>query len=248
MCVIFACGKGRPDHDLLERAADQNKDGIGVAWPEGGRARWVKGLELKDAKELIDGLKEPFLIHVRAASIGGPSKYLTHPFPITNTADVALTGVADQVLMQNGTWTDWSKELRWAVAAAKIKMPRYPWSDARALAIMVSVYGPGILDVLNLSDRIAILDPSRKEPIQIWGHWDEKNGFLQSSHVQEKRTYTQPSYNTGRDYGLPLGRGKATNITVNSPRKEDFTDEEFVGFLGELRCANYPYSHRAGTA
>lgn len=152
MCVIFMVEKKRPSEQMIEKAWDRNSHGGGVAWREGeGDNRvvcWKKGIEdVDEMKELCSKLPTPFVAHFRVASCGGVKKQLTHPFPVTNLAQVSLAGkTKGYVLFHNGDWKDWDRECRQAAIMARVPLPVGKWSDTRALAWLSSIYGPGFME------------------------------------------------------------------------------------------------------
>lgn len=131
MCLLIVANKEWPRQEILEAAQTQNSDGIGIAWKEGKKVHWKKGLKLEELDQYKD-VGYPTLIHFRAASagMGGNNPQLCHPFPITRTASLDLEGTTTAVLAHNGNWHKWetvSKNLPWTP-------PEGPWSDTRAMA------------------------------------------------------------------------------------------------------------------
>lgn len=215
MCVIFACYENYPSDLLLKRGAERNKDGAGVAWVDkkNKTVRWKKGLPSDPEKvkailsdqELIPSF--PVLIHFRSASVGEPIPPLTHPFPVTHGVGLSLEGNAKMVLMHNGTWGDWRHILKTFCITHKIRLPDGPWSDSRAYAFMAAYLGSSILPILDLTDRLIVLDGDSRWTY--WGDWKDaetqgENGFLMSSPLLGPIN-NQRSHKSG--YDTSSGRG-----------------------------------------
>ena len=72
-------------HEFRPRA-EENREGWGIAWWTGGRPHVLKEPVRADQSEIAAALaKDPptsenFIVHVRAATIGGPALENTHPF------------------------------------------------------------------------------------------------------------------------------------------------------------------------
>lgn len=187
MCLIIASptGKAIPP-DVLTDAFNSNRDGAGIAWLENRQVKFKKGLDLQAFLALGASMTLPHIAHCRIASVGPSLPVLTHPFPISPTGSSAgLEGTAKSVLFQNGTWSAWEDHLLTALMAAKAEIPPPPWSDSRALAILVHYYGPNILHLLNNSSRFAILDGDGvpgKTAMVLMGEWELKDGFWFSHH------------------------------------------------------------------
>lgn len=88
-------------HEFRPRA-EENREGWGIAWWTGGRPHVLKEPVRADQSEVAASLandpptSENFIVHVRAATIGGPALENTHPF----------TGIAlgrEWVFAHNGT-------------------------------------------------------------------------------------------------------------------------------------------------
>lgn len=203
MCVMMLCESGRPDEETIEEAVHMHDDGIGVAWFEGKKVKWEKGIGVDDADSLIKRLAYPYVIHARAASIGSACPELCHPFPLTDQAETTLSGEATGVLFQNGTWNGWLGDLKAGIFGTKgggIWEPG-PWSDTRALAWLAHHYGEGILSLLCTENkmRLVTMVAGRKpNPIIYYGDWHRKEGYLQSS---ELGYYMGVSSTTCRDHG-----------------------------------------------
>lgn len=159
MCVIFWVNKERPTQGMVEKAFDHNDDGAGIAHRTVNDAgepvvEWKKGLDVKQMIELCATLPIPYIAHFRIASIGGIRDSLTHPFPITRSGSLALSGqTKGYVLFHNGHWKEWNAHCLQAAGARDadgkvIQIPMGRWSDTRAMAWLCSIYGPGFMEFL----------------------------------------------------------------------------------------------------
>lgn len=148
VCVIFWANKERPSDYMVERAFERNNDGAGGAYreknPDTGQWEvvWKKGLDLDQIKEFCKTAPIPFVAHFRIATIGGARPSLTHPFPINENVPLALEGrTTDSVLFHNGTWREWDVVSRQAAISANVPLPWGRFSDTRALAYIISLFG-----------------------------------------------------------------------------------------------------------
>ena len=79
MCVILVCPANvRPDRETLDACHKANPHGAGVAWRDGDRVRWSKGLEPDGLEPLIGTLPGEIVIHFRWASVGEVTPKLCH--------------------------------------------------------------------------------------------------------------------------------------------------------------------------
>jgi hypothetical protein len=167
MCVIYTCNTKLPDDAELKRGATRNSDGAGVAWltslpEEGGKltVQWQKGL--KDDEEVKKFIKDqnipfPLVIHFRTASVGGVSAGLTHPFPTIQDVPLWTAGQAPEVLFHNGHLSNWDDLVLNVGLPSTERFPDGVWSDTRALAWLTYLKGPGILDFIVKSSRVALM-------------------------------------------------------------------------------------------
>jgi hypothetical protein len=132
-----------------------NADGFGMAWIEGGKVRWQKGLDDVKAKLFARYLPLPYVAHARLATVGGNGNGLAHPFPIEKGSSVKLKGTAHRVLFHNGHVSDW-RAIVHASDGRKGPILGNKWSDSRAIAHVVATRGKGLLRKLT-DNRFAIL-------------------------------------------------------------------------------------------
>lgn len=213
MCIVMIADRKKPSDEDLVAAACGNQDGAGIAWCEGGMVHWKKGImgEPEDVAaqvgEIVAAHTLPFLIHFRVATEGGVSPALTHPFPVSIEkphlgGDLALEGVGDAVLMHNGHWNSWKHEMKEArrfmftepkkkgSTMSDFAIPRGPWSDSRAMAWLISLYGLGYLPIELNNQKVALLDGNGLIWYYATKDWqrDEDGGYLRSSPLWKERS------------------------------------------------------------
>ena len=166
MCVILVCpAKIRPDRETLDACHKANPHGAGVAWRDGDRVRWSKGLDPDELEPLIAGLSGEIVVHFRWASVGEVTPKLCHPFPITASATTRLSGHARAVLFHNGTWTDWREMLRRMPGGRVAGL----LSDTRVAASLVDLCGIDALE--RLPGRWVFFERDFTELLGDWQRW-----------------------------------------------------------------------------
>lgn len=191
MCVILICPpKVRPNPDVLFACDAANPHGAGMAWRSKGRVHWLKNASVSDLLREMPKIKGEIVIHFRWASVGGVDARLCHPFPVTPMANVSLSGQADAVLFQNGTWDGYSEALTRLEAVRKTLLPTEPMSDTRAAALVVHTTGPDVLE--KLPGRWVWMNAKETK---LFGPWEEFQG-MQASNTgftwRLKRPFTRP--------------------------------------------------------
>ena len=165
MCVILLIdndGNIRPSDEMIENAWERNPEGGGIAWRENsqdGKGKEVvfhKDLSLDEMKELNTKLPLPYIMHFRIASSGGVKAELTHPFPIHKNVPLMLKGrTKGYVLFHNGDWKGYETECREAARGSNTKIPGGFWSDTRAMAWLMSIYGFGYMEMMSGQKGVA---------------------------------------------------------------------------------------------
>lgn len=181
MCVIMVAKKTRPTEEMVERAFGHNHDGFGIAWweraegAEGAEVVWKKGvMEVEEAKRLCREIPLPYCAHFRMASVGGVKPELTHPFRINETASLELEGrTTESVLFHNGHWNPWADKALEAAIHSDTPIPIGNWSDTRAMAWMISLYGPGFMELLTTQKGVIMT--AQKLSVFTAGGWDKIN-------------------------------------------------------------------------
>lgn len=155
MCVIMIANKVRPSDEMIRRAWEKNPDGGGVSWrsTKGGKpvVEWKKGIKnVEDMLDLIHKAPLPHIEHFRIGTVGGPKPTLTHPFMIDADAGTDLEGTSEVgVLFHNGHWSDWDGKSLEAAIHSNSRIPVGDWSDTRAMAWMVHIYGHGFMELMT---------------------------------------------------------------------------------------------------
>lgn len=187
MCVIAVINKDdkRPTVEEVKAMWDTNPSGGGAAWREGGKVKWDKGLDLDKMQQYNQELSAPYVLHFRIPSIGGPTKLLTHPFPIDPAVPLDLQGETSVgVLFHNGTLNNWEVLRRDWTKPGLMEFPGGPWSDSRTMAYLIAHYCPkkfGFLDNVLSAEKILIFTPDMikiggptGENGRSWTLWDNR--------------------------------------------------------------------------
>lgn len=209
MCVIMLVGKTRPSEEMVERAWASNKDGAGIAWREGKDVVWEKGVMHVDRiKELCAKVPQPYVVHFRVASVGGVRPSLTHPFLVSPDVDLALKGrTRGGVLFHNGHWSPWNEKAIDAAIHSNNKPPAgSDWSDSRAMAWLIHIYGPGFMQLLT-NQKGVLMTPDDFE-IFTGGGWEKINDVWCSNDYFWVGRRHQGGGNYTRTYGKLCSVGK----------------------------------------
>jgi predicted glutamine amidotransferase len=204
MCVIFVCQTRLPTEEEIRTAWTRNSDGAGVAWWDKRKAkvRWRKGLmRLSDILELLPQLQLPCVIHCRAATHGGVTPELTHPFIVSTQRpySLKLSGTlrkGELLLFHNGVENSALSQLIQLLALKGKRLNTVHMSDSRAIAILTSMVGTVALSIFN--SKFALID--WKGNLELRGNFYEEDGLLVSSQYKYDYRWT---YGYGQ-YGLGL--------------------------------------------
>lgn len=191
MCVAVVVTGKSPTLEDLKKMEDDNPHGGGIAYIADGGVAYLKNLSATQISSYIEHLPRPLLIHFRWATHGGIKPYLTHPFPIGKLSK-KLSGVADSVLIHNGTWSGYKNWLSDPKQESK-------WSDT-AIAAYVAGSAPDVLDEVKWSTAVGRAVEGRME-VDMRGDWELYNGVLYSN-LTWKRTfygYGKGVYSLGDD-------------------------------------------------
>lgn len=204
MCIGIAAIKKFPSKEFLERSAEQNTHGAGVAWLEDGQVHWKKGIQKLEEVYEYEAKGPPWLIHFRIATVGGMNPYLCHPFPVTKSCSLDLEGKTDQVLIHNGHWALWRDTCIRSLERGDA-VPAGPWSDTRAMAWLSSLYGTGLLELIN--EKVAVMKSNGEVDFfgDGWVNFDEGNIFATYNPFTRGKTMysrgeTSPQYCLGKTY------------------------------------------------
>jgi hypothetical protein len=265
MCVIFFVDEERPYAGQIEAAFNQNPQGAGIAWREGGKVHWRKGLELEEIKEECAYRPIPYVAHFRVASMNQQQlDYLCHPFPLTDDVETDLEGSTDgYVLFHNGSWTSWKHDLREAIFKSGKKLPPDPWIDTRAMAWVAHHFGLGMLELID--QKIFIISPTNyngfgdewyKIPVgsegktfwasnKLWmNHHGNKTGHW--SHGWGKTREETDDYYKRRIASLPGGQAGGPDPDMSPFRGEDKTAEGVQGAQDQQKAV--PEGHEEGAS
>lgn len=211
MCVIMIAQKVRPTEEMIDKAWKANDDGGGIAWRENGEVHFEKGIMTLDRlKELMMEVPMPYVAHFRITSSGVTTPELTHPFVVAKDVPVVLEGrTKGGVFFHNGTWSGWTdKALDFAIRNG-LQVPDGEWSDTRAMAWMISIHGPKLMELLP-QQRGVYFSPKVCHVFTGPG-WEEINGVWCSNDFFWKRS-TVISYGGGQGYGTRVCHvGRCTN-------------------------------------
>lgn len=182
MCVVAIAQEKALTEDHVKRMFGSNRDGGGVAWREGDRVHWHKGLNEEEMKAACLSLPIPYIAHFRIASCGGIRADLTHPFPITKDVPLALKGsTTGAVLFHNGHYHRWKDQLLLMAVGSGMKIPTGAWSDSRLMAWVAAHCG---LNVLPFFDEKVVA--FGLHDMDIWGGgWSEVDGLYVSNRTWE---------------------------------------------------------------
>jgi hypothetical protein len=211
MCVIMLAQRVRPTEEMIDKAWDYNKDGAGFAWRQGNEVHFEKGImEVGRVKELCAELPMPYVVHFRVASVGGVKQTLTHPFIVSKDAPLPLVGkTKGGVLFHNGHWGDWNAKALEAAIHSNTRIPTGDWSDTRAIAWMISIYGAGFMEFLPTQRGVYFT--AKDMDVFTGPGWIRVNDVWCSNDI----FWTKKHYNSGNSnyssYGRVCHVGRCTN-------------------------------------
>jgi predicted glutamine amidotransferase len=186
MCVIIIAQKRLPTEAELRMAWQRNSDGVGVAWVEKGKVKWVKGLmRLEDVLKLLPKVRTPSVWHFRSATHGGVNQELTHPFLISPNSPFSnpLKGElkkGQSLLFHNGVEGQAISNLINLLAIKNLRLNDTTMSDTRAIAVAISLVGEVVLSLYHSKFALVRSDGS----IVTKGHFTEEDGLLVSSPLR----------------------------------------------------------------
>ncbi len=200
MCVAIIVPEGvaRPSLEQHRAYHTANSDGCGVAWlhTHKGRARvrWAKGMYEPEA--MFDFIAQlppgPLLLHYRIASSGGVSAGLCHPFPLARIPSLDTEGMANSVLIHNGTYSQLDRE----PLDLGLDGKPLPTSDTRVMAAIAYGSIVGLKALHNSYGKMAILHADGR--IDKAGTWHDVDGVLHSNTFwQPSKAYTPYVYRPG---------------------------------------------------
>ena len=211
MCVIAYCEKKIPTQEQLNQMETQNSAGAGVAWFEAGRVKWEKGISAKRVGELLGVIPLPCVIHFRLATVGGQTRKLCHPFPISEDSPLFKCGVADSVLFHNGHCNHWEEYLM----ASGLKL-KGDVSDSRAIAA-ITAHNQNLQWLYRISGIYAVMLAEKQTVLRV-GYYTEQDGVWYSNLYWERKPYVYEG--KSRDYSYP-GNGAREYLGSFQGRRHD---------------------------
>lgn len=199
MCVIAVYENNYPVAEDLINMESMNQHFGGIAWISDGKIKYRKGINAKEMMIIIkeENIKLPFVVHFRIASIGGITKELNHPFPISENVENDLVGEAEAVLFHNGTWSEYSDYIVKVCITKGIKAPIGQLSDSRTMAWLAHHYGSNFVkSAIDDQSKVIIFTPNG---IEKFGKWHEFKKDLVSNTYFEKPQF---SYGSNDFFGL----------------------------------------------
>jgi hypothetical protein len=221
MCVIMLADEGhRPTEKMVEEAWKSNSHGGGIGYREKGadgepEVVWKKGLDLQQMKEFCATLEFPFVAHFRKESSGGKCNELTHPFPILTDAGNELEGRGKyDILFQNGTWKEWWAHL--FQTAAHMDNPNFPpgkeWSDTRAMAWLICVTGPNLLDAIK--QKAVVFGPTTYQVFEGPDGWELVNDvWCSNAKFWKPQSQHQSNFSSTQSTTQQTGHGSVVDLT-----------------------------------
>lgn len=244
MCLLIKLDGEWPSDAILEAGVAQNRDGIGIAFPDGDKVQYHKGITMEQLMSYKEQGVTKGLIHFRMTSIGPTIPQLCHPFPISKKTGNNLSGRVEQVLAHNGHWAKWED---WVWDNLKhAPMPRGAMSDTRAIAWLTGIHGMGFLRMLN--EKIVVVTPTYT--YQFGRGWvtQPKDQGYQLSYDPMKRGSTVTTYYQNGTSQTTYTHPKGTSKTLGKWQDEYDDDaeggyESIYGIRGGYTSSN-PYVDR----
>lgn len=181
MCVIMIRKGTKAKNCDIKRMWERNGDGAGIAWNDGKKTHYIKGI--MTVERLIgilsnkDITKGDYVVHFRMASIGSKGQALTHPFPIDCDGLNPITYHGEKVLLiHNGHDGKILEKMVEAHLHNMMELPKGEFSDTRATAVMSAHCGHELCE--HISGKFVVVTPSE---IITYGAFEEKDGARYSN-------------------------------------------------------------------
>lgn len=213
MCVIAIYeGIHAPKITDIKDMINANPDGVGVAWNDGERVHFRKGLETAEqVMDIYEAIKDEalgFVVHCRIATSGGVSPNKCHPFPVTihnQFLNITTYDGRTPCAIHNGVF-DIDVEDGLNDTQTLIKKVIAPVYRADVKGFERGRYSE-VVKMATKGSRFVIMYPSH---IEIFGRWNERDGVLFSNLLWTYRAEWHASkygWHTTADgrkyYGLP---------------------------------------------
>jgi len=198
MCIIAIAAERRLTSEELDTCFKNNSDGAGIAWATpNGKVHMEKGfMTIEELKSFYQNdIPLPHVIHFRIATSGDVMPEMTHPYLMTESSELSISGSLDvPVLFHNGVIFDWKNLLANMVTSKQIEsMPQGQMNDTRTAAIMASVPSIGDDILAVLSGKFVKVSPDGY--ITRWGDFEEVDGVYFSNSSYKRTIYC---YNNGK--------------------------------------------------
>ena len=201
MCVIAYKPRNVafPEERILQNCFENNPDGAGFMYPQGGKVHIRKGFETYKAfKAALDrvvkvtGDKIPFVMHFRIATQGFETG-MTHPFPLTQSMSVMkkLRSKASIGIAHNGVLSltsdgakDYSDTMKFIADYLTLIIRNYSWhKDERTVQLIERLIEGSRLAIMDKNGFVKLLGKTWTEDK------DTKCWFSNTSYSYKKYTY-----------------------------------------------------------
>jgi len=200
MCVIAFKPRNVafPEERILQNCFENNPDGAGFMYPQGGKVHIRKGFETYKAfKAALDrvvkvtGDKIPFVMHFRIATQGFETG-MTHPFPLTQSMSTmkklrskCSIGIAHNgVLFTSDGSKDYSDTMKFIADYLTNIIRNYSWhKDERTVKLIENLISGSRLAIMDKNGFVKLLGKTWTEDK------DTKCWFSNTSYSYKKTTY-----------------------------------------------------------
>ena len=224
MCVIIAVTQESQDLTSAEfrRASICHDDGYGIAYMHKGQVKYYKTMSPTE-RDVNFRPPKPYIMHFRMSTVGGNEVRLCHPFTVDKNSRPKKHGLAKKVMFHNGHITNW-EELALAAYSSVGRLPKGPYSDSRAVAMMLGRFGDNIFDIEGIigGQRYATLD--LEGDMKLFGHgWlcSKDDNIYRSNQQHLNSAYSYLGMNDDGDIEWTPGQ-KETYPTFNKGIGECF--------------------------
>ena len=186
MCIIVAkpAGIPMPTISTLKTCWENNSDGAGIMWADGGAVQIRKGfMAWEDFADALDALGDltdrAAVLHFRITTHGGTRPECCHPFPVSSCdSDLRATSTcAPLAAAHNGIISGMSTDATTSDTMAYIRDVLAPLSRA----VPSLIYSDDVLGAVEvtLGSKMALLDASGE--LVTLGKFEEVGGVLYSN-------------------------------------------------------------------
>lgn len=231
MCCILLCRDNKPSKTIIHKVHQDNNHGLGLAYFKDGLAHYKKGMFPGELISFMETIELPFIVHARAASIGGKGLTLTHPYEITAESPLKFEGSAEKLLFHNGTVSNF----RHFMMAADVTNPNQydSMSDTRGLALILAKLNDDTKQINFLKEfkqKFVIVDSKALE-FKIFGDFQFEDGIYYSNFYWKSQQVTFNEWdnknekkdikNDTQKIVLPAPNGNSNKFTIPPKLKLD---------------------------